>query len=77
VASYGVTFTFNIQGRRSRDSVFGIAARYRLDSPEIESRGREIFCTHPNGPGFQRRTLEFFQGGGVHLIQLRAERTGI
>jgi hypothetical protein len=33
-----------------RDSVVGIATRYGLDSPGIESRWDEIFRTRPNRP---------------------------
>jgi hypothetical protein len=33
-----------------RYSSFGIATRYRLDGPGIESRWGEIFLTHPNRP---------------------------
>jgi len=33
-----------------RDSSVGIATRYRLDSPEIESRWGEIFRTCPDRP---------------------------
>ena len=33
-----------------RDSTVGVATRYGLDSPEIESRWGEIFRTHPQRP---------------------------
>jgi hypothetical protein len=32
----------------SRDSVVGIATRYGLEGPGIESRGGEIFRTYPD-----------------------------
>jgi hypothetical protein len=32
----------------SRDSVVGIATRYRLGGPGIETRWGEIFCTYPD-----------------------------
>jgi len=34
-----------------RDSTVGIATRYGLDGPGIESRRGEIFRTHPENPG--------------------------
>jgi hypothetical protein len=33
-----------------RDSSVGIATRYGLEGPGIESRLGEIFCTHPDRP---------------------------
>jgi hypothetical protein len=33
-----------------RDGVVGIATRYVLDVPEIESRWDDIFCTCPDRP---------------------------
>jgi hypothetical protein len=37
-----------LDGGRSRDSVVGIANRYRLEGPGIESRWGEIFRTYPD-----------------------------
>ena len=37
--------------RVGRDSSVGIATRYGLDGPGIESRRGEIFRTHPENPG--------------------------
>ena len=33
-----------------RDSVIGLATRYGLDGPGIESWGTEVFCTRPDQP---------------------------
>ena len=33
-----------------RDSTIGVATRYGLDSPEIESQWGEIFRSHPQRP---------------------------
>ena len=48
-----------------RDNLVGIATRYRLDSPGIESRWGEIFRTRPD-----RRLYNGFRGipGGLNRL---------
>jgi hypothetical protein len=41
-------FSWNLIFERSRDSSVGIATRYGLEGPEIESLWGEIFRTHPD-----------------------------
>jgi hypothetical protein len=51
---YGITFTFAIKIHRyliTKVQIVGIATRYELDDPGIESRWvREIFRTRPDWP---------------------------
>ena len=50
VSLYRMSFEMNI-GAQGRDSSVGIATRYELDGPGIESRcGGEIFRTRPDRP---------------------------
>ena len=64
-----------------RDSSVGIAIRYRLDAPGIESRRVEIFCSRPDGahPASYTMCTGSFAGveqprpGVEHLLWFRAE----
>jgi hypothetical protein len=48
-ASEKLRFKFKLLPRtRSRDNVVGIATRYGLEGPGIESRWGEIFRTYPD-----------------------------
>jgi hypothetical protein len=51
----------------SRDSVVGIATRYVLEGPGIESRWGEIFCTYPDRfrgpPSLLYNGYRVFRGG--------------
>ena len=46
-----IAFTFSSNKQKSRDSVAGIAPRYGLDEPGIESEWGELFLTRSDGPG--------------------------
>ena len=45
-----VSFSLFLEYEVVRDSSVGIATRYELDGPGIESRGGEIFCIRPDRP---------------------------
>jgi hypothetical protein len=49
-ASHIYVFSFLPHTPESWDSSVGIAIRYGLDSPGIESRQGDIFCTHSDWP---------------------------
>ena len=49
--------------RMGRDKAVGIATRYGLDCPGIESQGGKIFCTHPDRPSLLYNGYRVFPGG--------------
>ena len=53
---------------KGRDSVGGIATGYGLDGPGIESRGGELFHTHPDHPrGLPCLPIQLVPGQGEAL----------
>jgi hypothetical protein len=66
-ASHSFIFVSNIKLLGSRDSAVGIATRYGLEGPGIESRWGEIFRTYPDRlrgpPSLLYNGYRIFPGG--------------